>query len=78
VGFGARRFRATLWAKVEAIPAFIDDSVDDYDQVAENLQREGLSPMEYAILIIADGSEALLTQTRAPHIGEVNSAVFWL
>ena len=48
LNFGSRRLRASRLAGVEQIPAFIDSTVDAYDQVIENEQRENLQPMELA------------------------------
>ena len=51
LNFGARRLRASALAGLDAIPAFLDDSADSYDQVIENEQREGLKPMELALFV---------------------------
>lgn len=51
LNFGARRFRASKLAGLDEIPAFIDETADDYAQVAENEQRENLSPMSVALFI---------------------------
>jgi ParB family transcriptional regulator, chromosome partitioning protein len=51
VNFGARRLRASKLAGKAEIPAFIDLSADSYDQVIENEQRQGLTPMELALFI---------------------------
>jgi ParB family chromosome partitioning protein len=51
LNFGARRLRASREAGRTSIPAFIDELHTDYDQVVENLQRDGLSPMEMALFI---------------------------
>ncbi len=48
---GARRYRASIMAGKTTIPAFVDETHDDYDQAAENIQREGLTPMEIALFI---------------------------
>jgi len=51
INHGARRYRASLLANKNTIPAFIDNDYNDYDQVAENKDRENLKPMEMAIFI---------------------------
>lgn len=51
LNFGARRLRASKLAGKEAIPAFIDNAADSYDQVIENEQREGLKPLELALFV---------------------------
>lgn len=51
LNFGARRLRASKAVGKTTIPAFIDRSHTDYQQVIENLQREDLKPRELAIFI---------------------------
>jgi ParB family chromosome partitioning protein len=51
LNFGARRLRASKLAGQEVIPAFIDDVLGAYDQVIENEQREGLTPLELALFV---------------------------
>lgn len=51
INYGERRYRASLLAGVADIPAFLHKSPDDYEQVAENLHRSDLSPMEMALFI---------------------------
>ena len=51
LNFGARRLRASKLAELAKIPAFIDTTADDYDQVIENEQREGLKPLELAMFV---------------------------
>ena len=51
LNFGARRLRAARLAGLMQIPAFIDTTADDYDQVIENEQREGLRPLELAMFV---------------------------
>ena len=60
INHGARRYRASILAGKTTIPAFIDQSYDNYDQAAENIQREDLTPLEIAIFIqkrIANGDK---------------------
>jgi ParB family chromosome partitioning protein len=51
LNFGARRLRASRMAGKPTIPAFVDATADDFDQVAENEQRQGLTPMELALFV---------------------------
>ena len=51
LNFGARRLRAAKLAGLTEIPAFIDTTADNYDQVIENEQREGLKPLEIALFV---------------------------
>lgn len=51
LNYGARRYRGSHAAGRKTIPAFVDESHDDYDQVIENIQRDDLKPMELALFI---------------------------
>ena len=51
INYGARRFRASVMAGKETIPAFVDNDHDDYDQVMENKERLDHSPIELALFI---------------------------
>lgn len=51
INHGTRRYRASIRAGKTTIPGFIDETHDDYDQVAENIQREDLAPLEIALFI---------------------------
>jgi ParB family transcriptional regulator, chromosome partitioning protein len=51
LNFGARRLRASRLAGLKDIPAFIDSTADNYDQLIENEQREGLTPLELALFV---------------------------
>lgn len=51
LNFGARRLRAARLAGLTQIPAFVDTTADQYDQVIENEQREGLRPLELALFV---------------------------
>lgn len=48
INHGARRKRAAIIAGLDRIPALIDNDYTRADQVVENLQREGLKPLELA------------------------------
>lgn len=51
INHGARRYRASVWAGRETIPAFVDNDYNEADQVIENLQRNELTPREVADFI---------------------------
>jgi ParB family transcriptional regulator, chromosome partitioning protein len=51
LNFGARRLRAARLAGRHEIPAFLADRGDGYEQVIENEQREGLTPIELALFV---------------------------
>lgn len=51
INYGERRFLASLIAGLVNIPVFVHKAPDDYTQVAENLHRADLSPMEIAVFI---------------------------
>lgn len=51
VNHGARRLRASIMAGLKTIPGFIDETHDKYDQVAENMLRDDLAPMELALFV---------------------------
>lgn len=51
INHGARRYRAALLAGLQKIPGFIDGEHADYDQIAENIHRENLTPLEIALFI---------------------------
>lgn len=51
LNFGARRLRASRLAKKTSIPAFVDDLATSYDQVIENEQRQGLTPLELSLFV---------------------------
>jgi ParB family chromosome partitioning protein len=51
LNFGARRLRASRLAGLREIPALIDTTGDSYDQMIENEQRVGLTPLELALFV---------------------------
>lgn len=51
INYGERRYRAALIVGLHSIPAFVHRAPDTYMQVAENLHRADLSPMEMALFI---------------------------
>jgi len=51
INHGARRYRASVSAGLDKIPAFIDTDYSEADQVIENLQRDNLTSREIADFI---------------------------
>ena len=51
INHGARRYRASINARLTKIPAFIDTDYSEADQVIENLQRDDLTSREIADFI---------------------------
>ena len=51
INHGARRYRGSIMAGKTTIPAFIDEDHTDYDQVMENKERLGHTPIEIALFI---------------------------
>jgi ParB family chromosome partitioning protein len=51
INYGERRYRAAVIAGLSAIPTFVHKTPNSYTQVAENLHRADLSPMEMALFI---------------------------
>jgi ParB family chromosome partitioning protein len=51
VNRGERRVRASRLAGLTDVPFFLDERIDPYAQVLENLQREDLSPFDLARFI---------------------------
>ena len=51
INHGARRYRGSVMAGKDTIPAFIDEDHTDYDQLMENKERLDHSPMEIALFI---------------------------
>lgn len=70
LNFGARRYRASKLAGMAEIPAFVDESADDYTQVAENEQRENLSPMAIALFINKKLKEGVKKKEIAKQVGK--------
>ncbi|MBL4571562.1 MAG: ParB/RepB/Spo0J family partition protein [Gammaproteobacteria bacterium] len=71
IKYGERRWRASGIAQgVTTIPAFIDDTTDDYSQMIENIQREDLSAMEIAGWISAKLQNGEKGQDIAKRLGK--------
>jgi ParB family chromosome partitioning protein len=75
LNFGARRLRASRMAGKETIPAFVDETANDFDQVAENEQRQGLTPMELALFVKRKTDEGLTPTVIAQRLGKSKSMV---
>jgi ParB family chromosome partitioning protein len=75
LNFGARRLRASRMAGRDTIPAFVDETADDFDQVAENEQRQGLTPMELALFVKRKTDEGLTPTVIAQRLGKSKSMV---
>jgi ParB/RepB/Spo0J family partition protein len=75
LNFGARRLRASRAAGLSKIPAFIDEAHTDFEQVVENLQRDGLTPMEMALFIHAKVQSGSKKGEIARRLGISNAAV---
>ncbi|BAU77430.1 ParB/RepB/Spo0J family partition protein [Metapseudomonas furukawaii] len=48
INHGENRWRATVWAELEEIPAFIDEDYTDYDNAKENTKRLDVSGRQMA------------------------------
>jgi ParB family chromosome partitioning protein len=70
LNFGARRLRASRMAGRDTIPAFVDETADDFDQVAENEQRKGLTPLELALFVKRKLDEKLRPAEIARRLGK--------
>lgn len=51
INAGARRYRGSKLAGKKTIPAFIQNAYDKYGQMAENIHRDNLKPLEIASFI---------------------------
>lgn len=52
INYGERRWRASRIAGKQKIPAFVDESHDAYAQMAENIHRSDLTPVEIGEWIV--------------------------
>ena len=75
LNFGARRVRASRMLGLPDIHYFIDRKVDSFDQVAENEQREGLTPMELSLFIKARVAEGLTLTQIAERLGKSKALI---
>lgn len=70
VNHGARRLRASKLAGKTTIKAFVDEDHGDFDQVAENIQRENFTPRELADFIARKRAEGMKDGAIAKGIGK--------
>lgn len=75
INHGHRRFRAALVAGLTAVPAFIDEVFDQFDQVIENIQRENLTAREIADFIGAQLAGGLTKTEIANRLGKSKAFV---
>lgn len=75
LNFGARRYRASLAAGRTTIPAFVDQTHTDFEQVVENLQRDDLTAMEMALFIHRKVKEGVRKGEIARRLGISSGAV---
>lgn len=74
INHGARRYRASILAGKDTIPAFVDSDYTKADQVIENIQRDGLTPREIADYIGGELAKGVKKIAIAKGIGK--SAAF--
>ena len=75
INHGARRYRASKYAGLETIPAFIDNDYSKLDQVIENIQREELGVREIADYIGYRLSRGSKKKELAAELGKSNAWV---
>lgn len=75
INHGHRRFRAALVAGLTAVPAFIDEVFDQFDQAIENIQRENLTAREIADFIGAQLAVGLTKTEIANRLGKSKAFV---
>ncbi|RZI56976.1 MAG: ParB/RepB/Spo0J family partition protein [Pseudomonas sp.] len=75
LNFGARRFRGSQAAGKLTIPAFVDDTSEDFDQVIENEQRDNLKPMELALFIQRKLDEGVKKGEIARKLGKTSGSI---
>ncbi len=70
INHGARRYRASIMAGKDTIPAFIDDDYTRVDQAIENVQREDLTPLDIARFIESEKNRGLKSIDIASELGK--------
>lgn len=70
INHGHRRYLGTIEAGLNQIPGFEDSDFDDFDQMIENLQREGLSGREAADFIGGKLAEGMTQADIARRLGK--------
>ena len=75
VNRGERRVRAARAAGLAAIAAFLDERIDPFAQVAENEQREDMTPFDLAAFIAERERDGLSRAEIARRLGKPRSVV---
>lgn len=78
INVGARRFRASVMAGLQAIPAIIFDMGTDtlrFAQMAENIHRESLTPLEIGHFILSEVAKGKKKGEIAKALGKGSSFV---
>lgn len=70
INHGHRRYLGTIEAGLSQIPAYEDHDFDDFDQIVENLQREGLNGRETADFIGGKLAQGLTQAEIARKLGK--------
>lgn len=70
INHGHRRYLGTIEAGLSEIPAYEDHDFDDFDQIVENLQREGLNGRETADFIGGKLAQGLTQAEIARKLGK--------
>ena len=72
---GHRRYRAGKIAELEVLPYFLDEEADDFDNVVDNLIRDGLNHYEMAVVIKDKLDKGMKAGEIASQLGKPNSFV---
>jgi ParB family chromosome partitioning protein len=75
VNRGERRVRASRLAGLTTVPAFLDERVDPYAQVIENLHREDLTPFDLARFVAERRAEGQTKAEIARRLGKPASFI---
>lgn len=78
INHGARRYRASLAAGKTEIPAFVDESHDEFGQVIENLQRSNLTAMELASFVAKRYAQGDKASEIAKKLGKSKSFITYV
>lgn len=75
INHGERRYKASIMAGKDTIPAFVDNDYSDVDQVIENIQREVLTAREIADFVGSQKSKGMNGRQIAELLGKSNAWV---
>lgn len=75
INHGARRYRASKMAGKSEVPAFVDDTHNDIDQLSENIQRDDLSVRE---VVDAIGRQLAAGKKQADIARELGKSRAWV